>query len=53
MTKGTFCLMLALVNVYISAFLENSGQRKFSLIVAAYCAVLAVWNFYDAAKGVK
>lgn len=53
MAKGTFWLLVALVNVYIASFLANDGQQTFSLIVALYCGILAIWYFYAAARGVK
>jgi uncharacterized membrane protein len=53
MTKGVFWLLIGLVNVYLAAFMQNDEQQIFSLVVALYCGVLAIWYFYRAAKGVK
>ena len=50
MTRGTIWLLLAVFNVYLGGFLHNQGQQTFSLIVAAYCAVVAVFYFYFATR---
>ena len=53
MVRGTFWLLAAVLNVYLASFLRNDGQSNFSLVIALYCAVVAVFYYYSAAKGVK